>query len=31
MKAGPESLLNTRDELVPKCRQMNKFTLKCFN
>ena len=27
MKAGPESLLNTRDEFVSKCRHMNKFTL----
>ena len=24
------SLLNKRDELVSKCRHMNKFTLKCF-
>ena len=24
------SLLNKRDELVPKCRHMNKFRLKCF-
>ena len=30
IKADPESLLNTRDELVSKCRFMNKFTLKCF-
>ena len=30
IKADPESLLNTRDELVSKCRHMNKFTLKCF-
>ena len=29
-KADPESLLNTRDELVSKCRLMNKFTLQCF-
>ena len=25
-KADPETLLNTRDELVSKCRQMSKFT-----
>ena len=30
MKADLESLLNTRDELVSKCRHMNKFTLKRF-
>ena len=30
MKADPESLLNTRDELVSKCRHMIKFTLKYF-
>ena len=30
IKADPESLLNTRDELVPTCRHMNKFTLRCF-
>ena len=30
IKADPESLLNTRDELVSKCRHMNKFTLRCF-
>ena len=30
IKADPESLLNTRDELVSKCRHMNKFSLKCF-
>ena len=28
--ANSASLLNKRDELVPKCRHMNKFTLKCF-
>ena len=30
IEADPKSLLNTRDELVPKCRHMNKFTLKRF-
>ena len=30
IKADPESLLNTCDELVSKCRHMNKFTLRCF-
>ena len=30
IKADSESLLNTRDDLVSKCRHMNKFTLKCF-
>ena len=30
MKADPGSLLNTRDEFVSKCRQMNKFTLRFF-
>ena len=30
IKADPEPLLNTRDELVSKCRLMNKFTLRCF-
>ena len=30
IKADPESLLNTRDELVSKCKHMNKFTLSCF-
>ena len=30
IKADPESLLNTRDELVSKCRHMNKFALKSF-
>ena len=30
IKADPESLINTRDELVSKCRHTNKFTLKCF-
>ena len=30
IKADPESLLNTRDEPVSKCRHTNKFTLKCF-
>ena len=29
-RANSESLLNKRDELVSKCRHMNKFTLKCF-
>ena len=28
MKADSESLLNTRDEFVSKCRHMDKFTLK---
>ena len=26
-RANPASLLNKRDELVSKCRHMNKFTL----
>ena len=30
IKADPESLLNTSDELVSKGRHMSKFTLKCF-
>ena len=30
MKADPESLLNSRDELVCKCRRMNNFTLRLF-
>ena len=30
MKADPESLLNTCDEFVSKCRHMNKFTLRLF-
>ena len=30
MKVDPESLINTRDEFVPKCRRMNKFTLRFF-
>ena len=30
VKADPESLLNTRDEFVSKCRHMNKFTLRFF-
>ena len=30
MKADLESLLNTRDEFVSKCKHMNKFTLKFF-
>ena len=30
MKVDPESLINTRDEFVPKCRHMNKFTLRFF-
>ena len=30
MKADSESLLNTRDEFVSKCRHMNKFTLRSF-
>ena len=30
MKAGPESLLQTRDEFVSKCKQVNKFTLRFF-
>ena len=29
-RADPNVLLNKRDELVPKCRHKNKFTLKCF-
>ena len=29
-RANSASLLNKRDELVSKCRHMNKFTLKCF-
>ena len=28
--AKSASLLKKRDELVSKCRHMNKFTLKCF-
>ena len=28
MKADPESLLNTRDDFVSKCRHMNKFPLR---
>ena len=30
MKADPKSLLNKRDEFFPKCRYMNKFTLRYF-
>ena len=30
MKADPESLLNTRDEFVFKCRHMSKFRLRFF-
>ena len=30
IKADPSSLLNTRDELVSKCRHRNKFALRCF-
>ena len=30
IKADPETLLNTRDELVSKCRHMNKFKLRRF-
>ena len=30
IKADPGTLLNTRDELVSKCRYMNKFTLRRF-
>ena len=30
LKADPESLPDTRDELVFKGRSMNKFTRKCF-
>ena len=30
IKADPETLLNTRDELVSKCRHMNKFTSRHF-
>ena len=29
-KADPETLLNTRDELISKCRHMNKFKLRHF-
>ena len=29
-RANSASLLNKRDELVSKYRDMNKFTLKCF-
>ena len=29
-RADSASLLNKRDEFVPKCRHMNKFRLKCF-
>ena len=29
-KADSSSLLNTRDDFITKCRDMNKFTLKCF-
>ena len=29
-RANSATLLNNRDELVSKCRHMNKFTLKCF-
>ena len=29
-RANSATLLNKRDELVSKCRHMNKFTLKCF-
>ena len=29
-KANPETLLNTCNELVSKCRHMNKFTLRRF-
>ena len=29
-RANSASLLNKRNELVSKCRHMNKFTLKCF-
>ena len=30
IKADPESLFNTLDEFVSKCRHMNKFTLRFF-
>ena len=30
MKADPESVLNTLDNFVSKCRHMNKFTLRFF-
>ena len=30
IKADPESLLNTSDEIVSKGRHLNKFTLKFF-
>ena len=30
MKANPESVLNTHDEFVSKCRNINKFTLRFF-
>ena len=29
-RANSACLLNKRDELISKCRHMNKFTLKCF-
>ena len=29
-RANSATLLNKRDELVSRCRHMNKFTLKCF-
>ena len=29
-RANSASLLNKRDELISKCRCMNKFTVKCF-
>ena len=30
IKADPETLLTTRDELMSKCWHMNKFTLRRF-
>ena len=30
MKKDPDSLLNMREEFVPICRHMNKFTLRFF-
>ena len=30
VKADPESVLNTHDEFVSKCRHLNKFTLRFF-
>ena len=30
VNVDPESLINTGDKFVPKCRHMNKFTLRFF-